>query len=393
MSAPICRDLKCFGDISAREQHMKHGVIGKLLGVAVEDKSVISLGPGEPDFSTPQPILNYGARLLASGRSTHYSPPSGRKELKEAIIQKLRRDNKIRARPENIIVTSGSQEALMMSLITTMDPHENIILPSPSYMGYEPAVEFLSGRVRQIPLRQENNFDLDVDLIKRAVNSKTRGIIFCNPSNPTGMIYPKKTLERLADVAVDKGLFIYSDEAYEKIVYDKKPCSFGSLNGMKDYSITLQSFSKSYAMCGFRLGYAVAPKRIAEAMSHVHVNTTISAPTISQMMGTYALKTSESHTFRMVREYDRRRRMIVKRLNGMGLKTLMPQGAFYAFSNISHLTKDSNKFAEQLLKKAKVAVIPGAEFGKYGEGFLRLSYATDYRKIETAMNKIERFVK
>jgi len=282
---------------------------------------------------------------------------------------------------------------LMMSLITTMDPHENIILPSPSYMGYEPAVEFLSGRVRQIPLRQENNFDLDVDLIKRAVNSKTRGIIFCNPSNPTGMIYPKKTLERLADVAVDKGLFIYSDEAYEKIVYDKKPCSFGSLNGMKDYSITLQSFSKSYAMCGFRLGYAVAPKRIAEAMSHVHVNTTISAPTISQMMGTYALKTSESHTFRMVREYDRRRRMIVKRLNGMGLKTLMPQGAFYAFSNISHLTKDSNKFAEQLLKKAKVAVIPGAEFGKYGEGFLRLSYATDYRKIETAMNKIERFVK
>lgn len=368
---------------------MKHGVVGELLKVAVEDKSVISLGPGEPDFPTPQPILNYGARLLASGKSTHYSPPSGRKELKEAIVQKLRRDNKIRARPENIVVTSGSQEALMMALISTMDPSENILLPSPGYMGYEPAVEFLSGRANLIPLRQENNFDLDIDLIKRSINSKTRGIVFCNPSNPTGMIYPKKTLERLADIVVNKGLFVYSDEAYEKIVYGKRPCSFASLNGMKDHTITLQTFSKAYAMCGFRLGYAVAPKKIAEAMSHVHVNTTISAPTISQMMGTYALKMSDSHITKMVREYDRRRRMIAKRLNELGLKTLMPDGTFYAFANISHLSKNSREFSKGLLKKAKVAVIPGTEFGKYGEGFLRFSYATDYRKIETALNRIE----
>ena len=213
------------------------------------------------------------------------------------------------------------------------------------------------------------------------------------PSNPTGTVLSRKILEEIADIAVENNLYLFCDEAYEKLVYDTKHFSAGSLNGMGDYVVTFFTFSKSYAMCGYRVGYAVGPEDVIKAMTKVTHYITLSAPNISQLVATRALQLNNRYIEIMRREYDRRRKFIVKRLNEIGLPTITPQGAFYSFSNIQHLSNDSYKFAKDLLKKSKVAVVPGREFGKFGEGYIRCSYATDLSKIKIAMDRLEKFVK
>jgi aminotransferase len=379
--------------ISERELQLPEHEISKLLRIAVERKDVLSLGPGEPDFPAPAPIVQLTKKY--ADKCNHYSPPGGRQELREAIARKLKRDNRVDVDPENVVVTCGSQEALALAAACTLDVSEQVIIPDPGYMGFLPAFELISAHARFLPLKEEDGFAFDPAEVEKAIDPKKTKVLMMNtPANPTGTVLSKKLLEQLADIAIEHDLYIFSDEAYEKIIYDgAKHVSIGSLNGMEDYAVTFQSFSKTYAMCGYRVGYVAAPPALATAMKTTHNDVTICAPTISQMVATQALKLPAKYTDAMVQEYDRRRKLIVKRLNEMGLRTLMPKGAFYTFSNIKDLGVGSRKFAHDLLNKAKVAVVPGTDFGKNGDGYIRCSYATKYAKIQQAMDKMEAFLR
>ncbi len=381
--------------ISEREQDLPESTIGQMLKLCAESKDVISLGPGEPDFSSPPNVIRAAKKAL-DRKMTHYSPISGRTDFKEAVVKKLKRDNGIVASPENIIVTCGSTEAILLALIATVDPGEGVMVPDPGFLSYLPTVEVLNGMPITIPLTEEEGFQLNVDVMrKRVIKKKTRAIIINTPSNPTGTVFTKSVLEEVADFAVENGLLIISDEAYEKLVYgDARHVSIGSLNGMDKHVMTLQSFSKTYAMPGFRLGYACGPKDIIGAMTKLHIFSSLCAPTISQVAGIEALNGRQSAVERMRREYDRRRMMIVKRCNEIpGMECVEPKGAFYAFPNIKSYGMCSYDLSMKLLREAKVATIPGTEFGSCGEGYIRLSYATAYGKIEKAMDRIERVVR
>ena len=385
-------------EVSEREFQLPDAVIGKLLKVAARRKDVISLGPGEPDFDTPKPILREAKKILKNykkNKVTHYTQGKGILELREEIVKKLKRDNKIRVSPEDISVGCGTQELIFTSFMATLDPSEQVILPDPGYLAYIPAIESLNGTPMHVRLKEENGFEVDPDDIKKQVDKKKSRVIMLNtPSNPTGTVISKKVLEEIADIAVENDLYIFSDEAYEQLVYDEhKHVSIGSLNGMKDYVLTFQTMSKSYAMCGFRLGYCAGPREIVDALTKCKDYTSICAPHFSQLLAKEALKFKDKFAKKMLKEYDRRRKLIVSRLNEMELKTPMPQGAFYTFSNISKYSKNSWKFAEKLLDKGKVAAIPGTEFGKFGGKYLRCSFATDYRLIEEAMDRMEKFLK
>ncbi len=381
--------------VSEREKDLPKLTIGKLLKIAAEDKSVISLGPGEPDFTAPGSIIAAARRALERGM-THYSPVGGRTDFKEAVIRKLKRDNKILAGPENVVVTCGSTEGILLSLMCVIDPGEGVFVPDPGFLAYTPSIETLNGVPVPYRLLESRGFLPDVDEMKKdIIPEKTRAIIINTPSNPTGAVFSRKVLEEIADFARENNLLVISDEAYEKFVYDNvRHVSIGSLNGMDEYVMTLHSFSKTYAMPGFRLGYACGPEKIVKAMTKLHIFTTLCAPTVSQVAGISALKGTQAPVERMRKEYDRRRVMVVRRLNEIvGFRCVKPRGAFYAFPNITAFRMGSYDFAEALLRKAGVAVVPGTEFGRAGEGFVRISYATEYGLIEKALERIEGFVK
>jgi aminotransferase len=384
-------------EVSERERDLPTALIGKLLKIASERKDIISLSVGEPDFDAPKPIfkaVEKVARNYKKNRLSHYTAPAGITELRVALAQKLKKDNKIKVSPDNILVTAGSQEALFAGFLSTLDPTEEVIVQNPGYLGYIPSIELCSGVPHHVEVTQENNFEIDPDTIARAANKKSRVILLNTPSNPTGTVIRKKILEEVCDIAVEKDLYIFADEAYEKLVYgDNKHVSIGSLNGMNKYVATFQTFSKSYAMCGFRLGYVAGPKELISAMQNAIHYVTLCPPHISQLVALEALKIHPKYVDTMVNEYDRRRRFIVKRLNEMDLKTQMPGGAFYAFAQTKGYAKNSLKFTEDLLKKAKVATVPGTEFGSFGEGYTRFSYATKMKNIKIAMQRLEKFLK
>lgn len=378
--------------IAERYEELPVSTIGKLLKVAAESKDVISLGPGEPDFDSPPHIIK-AAKGFLDEKYTHYSPPGGRSGLKEAVIRKLKKENRISAGSENIIATTGSTEAILLALMSTIDPGEGVLIPDPGFLSYKPTVEVLNGMPLLIPLKEEDNFEITIEKMERAIiPEKTRAIIINTPSNPTGTVFGRKTLEEIAGFAREHDLLIISDEAYEKLVYDDaKHISIGSLNGMENYVMTLHSFSKTYAMPGFRIGYAAGPEKIIKAMTKLHIFTSLCAPTISQVTAMAALEGEQKCVEAMRKEYDRRRKMIVKRLNSIpGFSCTNPKGAFYAFPNIKSFGMKSLALSEWLLKNAKVAVVPGTEFGKFGEGYIRLSYATSYDLIEKALDRIEK---
>jgi aminotransferase len=380
-------------NLSEREQHLPTHVIEKLIEMSAEFPNILSLGPGEPNFPLPPPLVSEVKRL--ANQSNHYSPAGGLKELRDAICKKVKRDNQINCSPNNVVVTCGSQEALLLSAASLLDVNEEILIPDPGFMGFLPSFEMFNANVKSYKLFEELNYEPDPDEIRQNINPrKTKAILINSPANPTGNVIRKKILEEIADIAVEFDLAILSDEAYEKILFDgAKHVSVGSLNGMSDRVLTFQTFSKTYAMCGFRLGYVVAPENIAKAIKKTHVTSTISAPTISQKLGIAALKLPSKYTDKMVREYDRRRKVMIPRLNDMGISTPMPKGAFYAFGNISPFGRNSKKFALDLLNKKKVAVVPGVDFGQNGEAHIRLSFASDMKVIEKALDRLEEFVR
>jgi aminotransferase len=380
-------------ELSEREQELPDLEIEKLIEIAVEHPEIISLGPGEPDFALHQDLVRHTKKI--AHLVNHYSPAGGLRELREALAKKLKKDNKIKADPDNIVVTCGSQDALVLGAACCLDVSEQIILPNPGYMAFLSTFELFNASPRFVELKEEEGYSVNPDLVRKAIDKKKTKVLLINsPSNPTGNVLSKKILEELADIAVEYDLYVFSDEAYEKILFDgAKHYSIGSFNGMKDYAVTFQTFSKSFAMCGHRLGYVVAPDELAVAIRKTHVLTTVCAPTISQLIGLKALKMGDKHAKMMVKEYDRRRKLIVPRLNDMGISCPMPRGAFYAFGNISDFDKSSKRFVLNMIKKAKVAAVPGIDFGSAGEGHVRFSFATDYKLIKKALDRLEPFLK
>jgi aminotransferase len=378
--------------ISKREKELPVSNIGKLLKIAEEKKDIISLGPGEPDFDSPPRIIKAAKRSL-DRKETHYSPVSGRSDFKIEIAKKLRKENKIRAYPDNIIVTTGATEGILLSMLSCLDAGEGVLLPDPGFLSFKPTVEILNGIPISVPLEEDSDFCYDTEVMEDLIiPEKTKALILNTPANPTGGVYKKKKLEEIADFAVEHDLLIISDEAYEKLVYDDaKHVSIGSLIGMSDRVVTLHSFSKTFAMPGFRLGYAAGPPEIINAMKKLHVLTTLCAPTISQVTGMAALK-SGKETEMMRKEYDKRRKYMYSRLIDMGIHCMEPKGTFYMFPAIHDFKMSSMKFCELLLKRERVAIVPGTEFGKHGEGYVRLSYATSLDKIKIAMDRIGKFI-
>jgi aminotransferase len=381
-------------EISERYFYLPDSEFTEIMRMAGEKKDIISLGPGEPDFTTPKHIIDFAKKKLDEGY-THYSPPVGRSETREAIVKKLKKDNKINVDPEEIIVTCGSQEALFLGILALVDPGEKVLVPDPSFLAYIPMVETITGVPVSVPLLEKDGFEFDPDKVRQLVDKRTRILLINTPGNPTGRILKKRTLEELADIAVEHDLVIFSDEAYEKFVYEKnKHISIGSLNGMKDYVVTFHSFSKTYAMPGFRVGYAAGPNDIIKSMTRIHMYSALCAPTISQLAAIEALNGSQKCVEDMRREYDRRRKLIVKRIKEIPkMSCLEPEGAFYVFPNIKAMKMKSTEVVRLFLKEARVLTVPGTEFGKYGEGYIRMSYATSYEKIEEAMDRIENTIR
>ncbi|MBI4181829.1 MAG: pyridoxal phosphate-dependent aminotransferase [Candidatus Aenigmarchaeota archaeon] len=376
--------------LAERETELPYFTIGKLLAL-LEKGGALSLGPGEPDFPA-SPKVRAAAKQAMDRKETHYSPPQGRKDLREALARKLWRENRIRVPPDDVLVTTGSTEGVLLALLATMDPGEGILVPDPSFLAYKPTVEILNGMPLAFPLREEEGFRYTTEALEEAlIPEKTTALILNSPCNPTGTVLSRRDLEEVAAFAVEHDLLIIADEAYERFVYGTTHVSIGSLNGMHDRVVTLHSFSKTHAMPGFRVGYACGPGRLIQAMTKLHLFTSLATPTVSQAAALAALR-DQAYPAQMLRAYAKRRQVILRRAREL-LPVVEPKGAFYVFPSIRATGLRSLPFAEQLLKKAKVAVVPGTEFGKHGEGFIRLSYATDVRIIGQAMDRMEQFLK
>ena len=384
----------CRIPISERELQLPKTQFVQIMKLAEEGKDIISLGPGEPDFDTPKHIRDFAKKQLDLGK-THYTPIGGLTDVKEAFAKKLKKENKISVDPEKqVIVTVGAKESILLSMMALLDPGNSVVVPNPGYLAYIPIIESLNGKPISAQLKPEHNFEYDIESVKKQITNKTTALILNSPSNPTGTVFSKKSLEEIADFAIENCLIILSDEAYEKFVYDDaKHVSIGSLNGMENHVVSVFSFSKTYAMPGFRVGYAAGPPDIIQAMVRLKLGTTLSTPTISQLAAKHAVESSQQQVKYMLKEYSRRRKLICARAREIGFDFRKPDGAFYLFPSIKRFGLSSVEFSRYILEKAKVLVVPGTEFGKYGEGFVRLSYATKYEKIEEAMGRVEKAVK
>jgi aminotransferase len=365
--------------------------IRRFFDIAATMDDVISLGIGEPDFVTPEPILNAGIRSLESGE-THYTSNSGIYELREALSAHLNNLYGVSYNPDTqLLVTVGVSEALYLALTAILDPGDEVIVPTPCFVSYQPEVVFAGGTPVALKTNVEDAFQVTAEKVEERITPKTKALLIGYPNNPTGAVMTRERLTDLARVAEEHDLLVISDEIYDRLVYDHQHVCFASIEGMKDRTITLGGFSKDYAMTGWRIGYAAAPDPILAAMRKVHQYTIMSAPTTAQIAAVEALLNGEEHVQKMVAEYDRRRRLIVDGLNSLGLKTFEPRGAFYAFPNISASGMDDEAFAEALLQEEKVAVVPGNAFDADGQ-FVRCSYATAYEKIEEALERMRSFM-
>jgi len=366
--------------------------IRRFFDIAATMEDVISLGIGEPDFVTPQRIIQAGIRSLEEGH-THYTSNSGILELREALAAHLERLYGVRYDPEQeLLITVGVSEALYLALTAILDPGDEVIVPQPCFVAYEPEVLFAGGTPVILPLRVEDAFQIRAEALEPLITPRTKALLIGYPNNPTGAVMPREGLLRVAEIAQKHDLLVISDEIYDRLVYGVEHTCFASLPGMRERTVLLGGFSKSYAMTGWRIGYAAAPAEVMAAMRKVHQYTIMSAPTTAQIAALEALRHGEEEVERMRQEYDRRRRLIVGGLNAIGLPCFEPRGAFYAFPSIAASGMTSEEFSLRLLEEEKVAVVPGSAFGAGGEGFVRCSYATAYEKIEEALERMARFV-
>ncbi len=371
---------------------IKPSGIRKFFDLAADMDDVISLGVGEPDFDTPWHIRDEGIYSLEKGK-TFYTSNSGLNELRNEINNYIKRTQGISYNPKSeIIVTVGGSEAIDIALRAMCDPGDEVIIPQPSYVSYEPCAVLANAKPVILELKAENEFRLTPEELKGAITDKTKILILPYPNNPTGAIMERKDLEAIASIIIEHDLFVISDEIYSELTYKDKHVSIASLPGMQERTILINGFSKAYAMTGWRLGYACGPEIILKQMLKIHQFAIMCAPTTSQYAAVEALKNGDDDVAMMRDSYNQRRRFLMNAFKDMGLECFEPYGAFYVFPSIREFNMTSDEFAMRLLKEEKVAVVPGTAFGDSGEGFLRISYAYSIEKLKVAMEKIAVFI-
>lgn len=371
---------------------LKKSGIRKFFDIVSEMKDVISLGVGEPDFDTPWHIREEGIYALEKGK-TFYTSNAGLKELRQEIDNYLKRTQNISYNPDNeIIVTVGGSEAIDIGLRAMVNAGDEVIIPQPSYVSYEPCAILAGAKPVIIDLKAENEFRLTAEELKKTITDKTKILILPFPNNPTGAIMERKDLEEIAEVCIENDIYVMSDEIYGELSYKEKHVSIASITGMKERTILINGFSKAYAMTGWRLGYACGPKEIIEQMVKIHQYAIMCAPTTSQYSAVEALRKGDQDVKLMRESYNQRRRFLMNAFKEMGLECFEPYGAFYVFPCIKEFGMTSEDFAMKFLEKEHVAVVPGTAFGDSGEGFLRISYAYSIENLKRAMERLKRFV-
>ena len=379
--------------ISEKVNSLSPSGIRKFFDLLSSLEGVISLGVGEPDFVTPWHIREAATYSLEKGY-TMYTSNYGMLELRRELAEYLERHYGVSYQPEReILVTVGVSEGMDLAFRAILNPGDEVIIPDPYYVAYPPCVVLAGGVPVFVPVSQQNNFVLQAEDVEPLITGRTKAIFIGYPSNPTGAVMSREELLEIAELARKYNLLVVSDEIYARLVYGVEHTCFASLPGMPERTILLGGFSKAFAMTGWRIGYIAAHHQLIEAMLKIHQYTMLCAPTMAQMAAIEALRAGEDDVERMVREYNRRRRFIVKRLNEIGLSCFEPRGAFYAFPSIEATGMSSEEFARRLLEEERVAVVPGSAFGQCGEGFVRCCYATSLANIEQALKRMEKFIK
>ena len=371
---------------------IKPSGIRKFFDIVSEMPDAISLGVGEPDFDTPWHVVDEGIYSLERGK-TYYTSNSGLIELREEICKWYERKYNVSYNPATeSIITVGGSEGIDLALRAMLNPGDEVIIPEPSYVSYVPCVSLAGGKPVIIDLKNENKFKLTEEELASHITDKTKVLILSYPNNPTGAIMTKEDLEPIAELAKKHDLYVISDEIYSELTYTEEPhFSIASLPGMQERTIVINGFSKAYAMTGWRLGYALAPKDIAKLMVKIHQFCIMCAPTTSQYAAIEALKNGDKDIANMRKSYDERRRYLLKRLSDIGMPAFEPQGAFYIFPSIQGFGMSSDEFATKLLESQKLAVVPGNAFGNSGEGFIRISYAYSIDQLREALDRIAIF--
>jgi aminotransferase len=376
-SIPFSGIRKVFEEVTRREK----------LG-----EKIIHLEIGRPDFDTPGHIKEAAKKALDEGK-VHYSSNYGIPELREAIAHKLKEENGLSYDPATeIIVTVGANEAVLITMMGLLNPGDEVLIPDPCWLHYFYCAQLAGAIPISVPLREENGFIPDIDDFRSRVTARTRMVVVNTPNNPTGAVFSRSALEELAELAREKDLFVLSDEIYEKMVYEEsRHVSIGGFPGMRERTVTINGFSKIYAMDGWRLGYVAADKVWLSSLIRIHQYTTVCAVTFAQWGAVEALTGSQAEAGRMVDEFDRRRNLVYEALKGMpGIEVVKPTGAFYIFPNIRALGRTPQELAEYLLDKAQIAVVPGTTLGEYGKDFIRISYANSYGNLKLAMERMKR---
>jgi len=379
--------------ISQRANAIQPSGIRKFFDLLDSIDGVITLGVGEPDYTTPWHIRESAIESIEKGQ-TMYTSNSGMPELRKELARFLKNEYKVDYDPTcELLITVGCSEALDLTMRAIIDPGDEVIIPNPCFVAYGSCVTLAGGKPVHIPTNEANNFEISPQDIEKHITDKTRAILIGYPSNPTGAVLSREKLANIAKLALKYDLTVISDEIYSKLVYGVEFTCFASLPEMKEHTVFLGGFSKAYAMTGWRVGYAAAPKEIIAAMTKIHQYAMMCVPTMSQMAALEALKGEQDSVTEMVEDYNRRRQVIVKGFRDIGLSCFEPKGAFYAFPSIKCTGMTSEEFAEKLLSEEKVAVVPGSAFGKCGEGYIRCCYATSLTDIQEALKRMGRFVK
>lgn len=378
--------------LSTAAQNAVQSGVRRMFELAKKYPDSINLTLGEPGFVTPKHIIDAGIQGLIDGK-TKYTPNAGIKELREAIAYKLEKENNIKCDPEkNLIVTTGATQALMLAMVTLVNPGDEVILQGPNWPDYVGQIDMVNAKPVYAKVDDKNEFKMTADIIEPLITEKTKLIIINSPSNPTGGVLDRKDLEKIAELVKKYKVFIISDEPYEKLVYDgfRQP-SLAAIPGLEDYVLTVNSFSKTFAMTGFRVGYICANETIIENLIKLHENMVASVPEPMQLAAIEAIYHGDDDVAEMVKYYDRNRHLVVDGLNRIkGFSCLCPKGAFYVFPNITDFNMTSVETAEYILEKTHVVTAPGSAFGPYGEGYIRICYASKYEQLQEALARMEK---
>ena len=379
--------------LSRRAVEMRPSGIRKFFDIAAEMDDCISLGVGEPDFKTPWAIREAGITSLERGR-TRYTSNIGLKELRSEVCRYLQRRMDLSYQPDQVMITVGGSEAIDLCIRALVDPGDEVILPEPCYVSYQPITTLTGGVPVPVPLKAENGFRLTAAELKAAITPKTKLLVLPFPCNPTGAVMRREHLEEIAEVLRGTDITVLSDEIYAELTYGyDRHVSIAGLNGMAERTVVINGFSKAYAMTGWRLGFACGPKALIDTMVKIHQSCIMCAPTTSQYAAVTALRDCDEQIEEMRTQYDMRRRYLVKCLNEMGLTCFEPEGAFYVFPSVKSTGLTSQEFCERLIYSKQVAVVPGDAFGDCGEGFVRISYAYSVEHLQEAMKRIRAFLK